>query len=53
MAEARWSPDGRWIVFETWPEGSHQIAMVSDSCGQYQVLTEGSDAFDFDPAWRP
>jgi len=54
MAEGRWSPDGRWIVFETWPEGSnHQIGLVTDSCGQYQILTEDSEAYDFDAVWRP
>ncbi|MBN1266610.1 MAG: serine/threonine-protein kinase [Anaerolineales bacterium] len=53
MSEARWSLDGKWIAFETWPEGAHQIALITDSCGQYQILTGESGAYDFDPAWRP
>ncbi len=53
MAEARWSPDGRWIAFETWPTGeNHDIAVMTESCTNYAELT--SDAgLDFDPAWRP
>lgn len=53
MSEARWSPDSKWIVFETWPEVSHEIGMVTDTCGQYQVLTDVSGAYNFDPDWRP
>ena len=53
MAEGRLSPDGRWIVFETWPSGSnHEIAVMSSACTNYQELTS-DPALDFDPAWRP
>ncbi len=53
MAEARWSPDGRWILFETWPTGdNHDIALIAESCTNYARLTS-DPAIDFDPAWRP
>lgn len=53
MAEGKWSPDTRWIVFETWPDGvDHDIAIISSGCSNYTELT--SDSFlDFDPVWRP
>ena len=53
MAEPRWSPDGSWIVFETWPDGkNHNIAILSVSCTNFAELTTDT-ALDFDPAWRP
>jgi Tol biopolymer transport system component len=53
MAEGKWSPDARWITFETWPNGvEHDIAIISSNCSSYTQLT--SDIYpDFDPVWRP
>lgn len=53
MREARYSPDGLWLVFEGWPEGdNHDIYVVSGSGAVRTRLTD--DPFnDFDPAWRP
>lgn len=53
MSEARWSVDGRWFVFETWPTGvEHQIAIMSTSCTSYALLTD-HPGLDFDAVWRP
>jgi serine/threonine protein kinase/Tol biopolymer transport system component len=53
MAEARFSPDGNWIIFETWPDGvNHNIAIMTTSCTNYTELTTGP-GLNFDPAWRP
>jgi Tol biopolymer transport system component len=53
MAEPRWSPDGGWLVFETWPDGkNHNLAILSVSCTNFAELTT-DPALDFDPAWRP
>ncbi len=51
--EARYSPDGLWLVFEGWPEGSnHDIFMISASgAGRVRLTTWEKE--DFDPAWRP
>lgn len=53
MAEPRWSPDGNWIVFETWPDGSnHDVAIIRSGCSNYFLITT-DPAADFDAAWRP
>lgn len=53
MAEPNLSPDGFWVVFETWPDGvNHNIAIMNISCLGFTELTTSS-AYDFDPAWRP
>jgi len=53
MEEPRWSPDGNWIVFETWPDGrNHNIAFITWSCTDFTEITN-HPAEDFDPAWRP
>ncbi|HEY43169.1 MAG TPA: protein kinase [Anaerolineae bacterium] len=53
MAEPDWSPDGKWIVFETWPDGkNHNIGIVTLSCTEFTQLTENVTR-DYDPAWRP
>jgi len=53
MAEPQWSPDGNWIIFETWPDGrNHNIAFITWSCTDYAEITN-HPAEDFDPVWRP
>ncbi len=51
--EGRYSPDGLWIVFESWPKGSNHdiyIATVTGA-GRKQLTTD--PRIDFDPVWRP
>ena len=53
MSEPSWSPDARWVAFETWPDGTnHNLGILTLSCTNYAELTS-DPAFDFDPAWRP
>jgi hypothetical protein len=48
-----WSPDGRWIVFETWREAAnHDIYVMTVNGGQPTRITT-DPAADFHPAWRP
>jgi serine/threonine protein kinase len=53
MREGVYSPDGFWITYEGWPDGSnHDIYIMTTNGLGRQQLTE-DPALDFDPAWRP
>ncbi len=53
MAGPSFSPDDRWLVVETWPDGvNHNIAIMTTNCNNVTELTL-DPATDFDPAWRP
>jgi eukaryotic-like serine/threonine-protein kinase len=49
------SPDGLWIVFESWPSGNnHEIFIMSLEGESITQVTNTLEAiFDFDPDWRP
>ena len=48
-----WSPDGQWIVFETWRDAAnHDIYIMTANGGQPTRLTNHSAA-EYHPAWRP
>ncbi len=53
MQEASYSPDGAWIAFESWPEGSNHDIFIMTSNGLARQRLTSDEAFDFDPAWRP
>jgi Tol biopolymer transport system component len=53
MADPDFSPDDRWLVTETWPDGvNHNIAIMTTTCANVTML-DLDPALDFDPAWRP
>jgi len=48
MREANYSPDGTWLVFESWPDGAlHDIYIMKANGDELSQLTFGS-AEDFD-----
>jgi Tol biopolymer transport system component len=50
--EADFSPDGRWIVFQSWPSYIRDIYIITARGSDMRQVTD--DEFnDFDPAWRP
>lgn len=53
VREPKYSPDGLWLVYESWPEGSnHNIYMMAVNGAGRTQLTDWV-RFDFDPVWRP
>ncbi len=51
--EAKYSPDGLWLVFEAWPLGSnHEIYIMSTNGALRRKITDYAHN-DFDPTWRP
>jgi len=53
VREADYSPDGNWIVAESYPDGTnHDIYIMTSSGGRFHAVTT-DPAYDFDPAWRP
>jgi TolB protein len=53
MRKGKFSPDGFWMVFESWPDGlNHDIfIMTPNGAERTQITTD--PALDFDPVWRP
>lgn len=54
--DADFSPDGNWIVCESWPEGiKHSLWLISrDGMQQRKIpLNMESSAGEYSPAWRP
>ncbi len=47
------SPDGKWLLFESWPDGeNHDIYLMElDTLAVTRLTTD--PAFDFDPDWHP
>lgn len=53
IGQTRPSPDGFWLAYETWPDGTnHDIYMMNTNGSGVTRLTTDR-AFDFGPTWRP
>ena len=53
MREGRYSPDGTWVVYEGWPQGSnHDIYIMTVNGSERQPLAS-HPALDFQPDWKP
>lgn len=54
MKEGRYSPDGYWIIYESWPGGSnHDLFMMTSNGANRQTAISSNSSFEFDPAWNP
>jgi Tol biopolymer transport system component len=51
--EGRYSPDGLWIVFESWPQGSNHDIYIATVTGAGRKQLTNDPRVDFDPVWRP
>lgn len=53
VAKVSISPDGNWLAFESWPDGTnHDIYIMTINGGNRLRLTTDKD-FDFGAVWRP
>jgi len=54
--DAEFSPDGKWLVYEGWPEGGRHSIWYADINGRNETRVplklENSSA-EFSPVWRP
>jgi serine/threonine protein kinase len=53
IREAKYSPDGLWLVFESWPEGSNHDIYIMSASGAGRTRLTDALGDDFDPVWRP
>jgi len=48
------APDGRLVALVTYPNNGANSAIVTmDAAGRQQVVIQGGDSFNLDPAWHP
>jgi serine/threonine protein kinase len=48
-----WSPDGKWIVYESWREAANHDIYIMTSNGGLQTRLTSGPAIEMQPAWRP
>jgi Tol biopolymer transport system component len=53
IREARYSPDGLWLAFESWPTGSNHDIYIMAASGAGRTRLTTWERIDFDPVWRP
>jgi Tol biopolymer transport system component len=53
VREARYSPDGLWLVFESWPQGSNHDIYIMAASGAGRIHITNFPRWDFDPVWKP
>ena len=47
------SSDGKWIAYESWPDGRNHDIWLTNFDGSQKIRLTTDPGFDFDPAWRP
>ncbi len=53
IASVSVSPDGHWVAFESWPDGTNHDIYIMTITGTNLTRVTTDPGFDFDPAWRP
>ena len=52
--DAVWSPDGKWIAYNSDESGENELYLRSqDGKGQAQQLTKAADTYYYQPIWSP
>ena len=52
-SDPEFSPDGLWIVLESWPKGDNHDIYIMKSDGTQKQVIDANPAKDFNPTWRP
>lgn len=47
------SPDGFWMVFESWPDSINHDIYIATLTGANRIRVTTDPGYDFDPVWRP
>ncbi len=53
VREATFSPDGLWLIFESWPDGSNHDIYLSSANGASRQQITNFPSNEFDAIWRP
>jgi serine/threonine protein kinase len=53
VSNARYSPDGQWIIYESWPDGNNHDIYLMDRNGRNVLRLTSDPEFDFGPVWQP
>jgi serine/threonine protein kinase len=53
IVDVSFSPDGFWLVFESWPDKVNQDIYIMTSNGANRTRLTTDPGVDFDPVWRP
>lgn len=52
-SDPEYSPNGQWIVLESWPDGENHDIYFMKSDGSDKQAIDSNPAADFDPTWKP
>jgi len=53
VVDVDFSPDGFWMVFESWPTITNHDIYISSITGASRQRLTTDPGYDFDPVWRP
>ena len=53
VAKVDVSPDGQWLAYESWPQGSNHDIYLMNTTGLRLIRLTSDQSFDFGPVWRP
>jgi Tol biopolymer transport system component len=53
VEDARFSPDGLWVAFESKSPGENRDIFYATITGDQRTRVTADPGIDFDPAWRP
>lgn len=52
-SDPEYSPNGQWILIESWPMGDNHDIYIMKADGSEKQVIASDPATDFDPCWKP